>query len=95
VVESALGAVDISTDASSVDRPRVALFSVDLSRGPQSVSRTSCPPLAKRLSCAGEVLAFDVPVVLFDFLHAACGWIPAGAELRDAVLGGIRLDAYA
>ena len=78
VVESALGAVDI-TDASSVDDARVALFSVDFH---VALVCLDLPPAPQGgIHLAQEVLALDVPVVL---VTRSLRWIPqSAAALRD------------
>lgn len=78
VVESALGAVDI-TDASSVDDARVALFSVDFHVALVCLDLPPAPVGGVRL--AQEVLALDIPVVL---ITRSLRWIPqSAAALRD------------
>jgi hypothetical protein len=78
VVESALGAVDI-TDASSVDDARVALFSVDFHVALVCLDLPPAPSGGVRL--AQEVLALDVPVVL---ITRSLRWIPqSAAALRE------------
>lgn len=78
VVESALGAVDI-TDASSVDDARVALVSVDFHVALVCLDLPPAPLGGVRL--AQEVLALDVPVVL---VTRSLRWIPpSAAALRE------------
>jgi hypothetical protein len=78
VVESALGAVDI-TDASSVDDARVALFSVDFHVALVCLDLPPAPSGGVRL--AQEVLSLDVPVVL---VTRSLRWIPqSAAALRE------------
>lgn len=78
VIESALGAVDI-TDASSVDDARVALFSVDFHIALVCLDLSPAPVGGVRL--AQEVLALDVPVVL---VTRSLRWIPQSAvALRE------------
>lgn len=78
VVESALGAVDI-TDASSVDDARVALFSVDFHVALICLDLPPAPSGGVRL--AQEVLSLDVPVVL---ITRSLRWIPQSASaLRE------------
>lgn len=78
VVESALGAVDI-TDASSVDDARLALFSVDFHVALVCLDLPPAPSGGVRL--AQEVLSLDVPVVL---ITRSLRWIPqSAAALRE------------
>jgi len=78
VIESALGAVDL-TDASSIDDARVATHSVDFHVALICLDLPPAPVGGVRL--AQELLALDVPVVL---VTRSLRWIPQNAPgLRE------------